>query len=143
MSKKDVTMLVREFPRSLSAEAAVLGSILIDPPCFAEAAELLCIEAFYHFENRAIYEGLLQISNRGDGQYIDAVLLRDELVTLSELLLLAYDAIEMRDPNSLTGLSTGFYQLDEITCGLQKGDVIIVAARPSDKTDVPPGIVTI
>jgi replicative DNA helicase len=51
--------------------------------------------------------------------------------TLSELLPLAYDAIEMRDPNSLTGLSTGFYQLDEITCGLQKGDVIIVAARPS------------
>jgi len=51
--------------------------------------------------------------------------------TLSELLPLAYDAIEKRDPNSLTGLSTGFYQLDEITCGLQKGDVIVMAARPS------------
>ena len=215
MSKKDVTMLLRKFPHSISAEAAVLGSILIDPPCFAEAAELLCIEAFYHFENRAIYEALLRISNRGDGQYIDAILLRDELVTmgkmeevgiehiakvidsvpssahaiyyakivrekyllrkliaaggdicnrayeqyetvdelldmaeasifaigrqtqastmheLSELLPLAFEAIEMRDPNSLTGLSTGFYQLDEITSGLQKGDVIVMAARPS------------
>ena len=215
MSKKDVTMPLREFPQSIAAEAAVLGSIILDPACFAEAAEFLCIEAFYHYENRAIYEALLRISNRGDGQYIDAVLLRDELVTmgkmeevgiehivkildsvpssanavyyaqivrekyllrkliaaasdicdgayeqyetvdelldmaeasifaigrqthastmhaLSELLPMAYDAIAMRDPNSLTGLSTGFYQLDEITCGLQKGDVIIMAARPS------------
>lgn len=215
MSTNNVTMLLREFPRSISAEAAVLGSIIIDPPCFAEAAEFLCVEAFYHFENRAIYEALLRISNRGDGKSIDAVLLRDELVTmgkmeevgveyiarildsvpssanmmyyakivrekyllrkliaagsdicdrayeqgetvdelldqaeasifaigrqtqtstmhqLSELLPLAFRAIEMRDPNSLTGLSTGFYQLDEITCGLQKGDVIVMAARPS------------
>ena len=215
MSKKDVTMLLREFPQSIAAEAAVLGSIIIDPACFAEAAELLCIEAFSYYENRAIYEALLRISNRGDGESIDCVLLRGELVTmgkmeevgiehiakildsvpssahvmyyakivrdkyllrkliaasgdicnrayeqgetvdefldmaeasifaigrqtqastmraLSELLPLTYEAIEKRDPNSLTGLSTGFYQLDEITCGLQKGDVIVMAARPS------------
>ena len=31
----------------------------------------------------------------------------------------------------LTGLSTGFSDLDEKTAGLQKGDLIIVAARPS------------
>ena len=36
MSKKDVTMLLREFPQSIAAEAAVLGSIIIDPGCFAE-----------------------------------------------------------------------------------------------------------
>ncbi len=32
---------------------------------------------------------------------------------------------------SITGLSTGFSDLDEKTAGLQKGDLIIVAARPS------------
>jgi len=215
MSRKDVTISLRELPQSIAAETAVLGSIIIEPACFAEAAELLCVEAFYHFENRAIYEALLRISNRGDGESIDCVLLRDELVTmgameevgiehlvkimdsvpssanaiyyakivrekyllrkliatggdicnrayeqsetvdelidmaeasifaigrqtqvstmheLSELLPLAFEAIEKRDPNSLTGLSTGFYQLDEITCGLQKGDVTVIAARPS------------
>lgn len=31
----------------------------------------------------------------------------------------------------LTGLSSGFTKLDEMTAGLQKGDLVIVAARPS------------
>lgn len=30
-----------------------------------------------------------------------------------------------------SGIGTGFYQLDECTCGLQKGDLIILASRPS------------
>ena len=34
-------MLLREFPRSIAAEATVLGSIIIDPVCFAKAAELV------------------------------------------------------------------------------------------------------
>ena len=37
MSRKDVTMPLREFPQSIAAEAVVLGSIIIDPACFAEA----------------------------------------------------------------------------------------------------------
>ncbi len=32
---------------------------------------------------------------------------------------------------TLTGVSTGFYDLDDKTCGLQKGELIIIAARPS------------
>ena len=31
----------------------------------------------------------------------------------------------------MTGLSTGFTQFDEMTAGLQNGDLIIVAGRPS------------
>ena len=33
--------------------------------------------------------------------------------------------------NRLTGLATGFYDLDDMTCGLQPSELIIVAARPS------------
>lgn len=33
--------------------------------------------------------------------------------------------------NRLTGLSTGFYELDDMTCGLQPSELIIIAARPS------------
>jgi replicative DNA helicase len=50
---------------------------------------------------------------------------------LRELLPAAYSSIEARRPGELTGLSTGFVQLDKITCGLQKGDVIVIATRPS------------
>lgn len=31
----------------------------------------------------------------------------------------------------VTGISTGFLKLDEMTCGFQPGDLIIIAARPS------------
>jgi replicative DNA helicase len=43
------------------------------------------------------------------------------------------DHIDMlaQNPGSITGLSTGFKKLDEMTAGLQKGDLIIVAGRPS------------
>jgi replicative DNA helicase len=33
--------------------------------------------------------------------------------------------------SSLTGLTTGFLDLDEMLCGLNKGELIVVAARPS------------
>src|SRR5687768_3830474 len=39
---------------------------------------------------------------------------------------------EMADnPNDITGVPTGFHDLDRITSGLQGGDLIILAARPS------------
>ena len=36
-----------------------------------------------------------------------------------------------RESHALTGLSTGFRELDQMTSGLQPTDLIIVAARPS------------
>ncbi len=36
-----------------------------------------------------------------------------------------------RESHALTGLATGFRDLDEMTSGLQRSDLIIVAARPS------------
>ncbi len=39
---------------------------------------------------------------------------------------------EMADnPSDITGIPTGFYDLDRMTSGLQAGDLIILAARPS------------
>lgn len=35
------------------------------------------------------------------------------------------------NPNDITGVPTGFYDLDRMTSGLQAGDLIILAARPS------------
>ncbi|MDX1706073.1 replicative DNA helicase [Pseudidiomarina sp.] len=36
-----------------------------------------------------------------------------------------------KNPNGITGISSGFYDLDRMTSGLQPADLIIVAARPS------------
>ncbi len=39
---------------------------------------------------------------------------------------------EMADnPNDVTGVRTGFYEFDKMTSGLQPGDMIVLAARPS------------
>ena len=35
------------------------------------------------------------------------------------------------NPNDVTGVPTGFYDLDRMTSGLQAGDLIVLAARPS------------
>lgn len=52
---------------------------------------------------------------------------------IKELLVDALDRIDLlfqRD-NPITGVATGFYELDSMTSGLQKSDLIIIAGRPS------------
>ncbi|MGL5308552.1 MAG: replicative DNA helicase, partial [Metamycoplasmataceae bacterium] len=41
------------------------------------------------------------------------------------------DIANRQNDKKLTGLVTGFHSLDNLTSGLQKGDLIIIAARPS------------
>lgn len=52
---------------------------------------------------------------------------------LGPLLTRAVERIEklQSSPNSITGLATGFEDLDKKTAGLQASDLIIIAARPS------------
>jgi replicative DNA helicase len=49
------------------------------------------------------------------------------------LLTETFNRLEkMRDrAGRLSGIPTGYYDLDDLTCGLQRGDLIIVAGRPS------------
>jgi len=215
MSYSDEMPQIRRFPESLAGEAAVLGSIMIDPPCLGEVSQIVNVESFYRYEHRYLYEAMLRLAQRNSGS-IDAVLVRDELARMNrledaggveylarildsvpssanavyyarivkdkqilrelirvggeicekaydqyddpaelldqaeanifaigrrekvssvrdlrELMPVARDAVEAREPGRLTGLSSGFYKLDELTCGFQKGDVIILAGRPS------------
>lgn len=57
----------------------------------------------------------------------------DELVHIKDILPTTYEQIEDRFANkgSLMGVPTGFYDLDTMTAGFQKSDLIILAARPS------------
>lgn len=53
--------------------------------------------------------------------------------TMKALLGQSLDLIEARQAaeSHVTGVPTGFSQLDELTSGLQAGDLVILAARPS------------
>src|SRR5262249_13290502 len=54
--------------------------------------------------------------------------------TLAEAIRETYDRIDKRhsgEAMAFSGLSTGFTELNEITAGLQKSELIVVAARPS------------
>jgi replicative DNA helicase len=57
----------------------------------------------------------------------------NDLTHIKDILPTSYDQIEERCANkgSLMGVGTGFYDLDAYTSGLQKSELIILAARPS------------
>ncbi len=58
---------------------------------------------------------------------------RDGFESMNTLVMRSVDRIEELDKSgsSITGISTGFAKLDEKTSGLQKGDLVVVAGRPS------------
>jgi replicative DNA helicase len=201
-------------PESLEAEAAVLGSMILDRECIGQVIQLITAEAFYRPEHREIFDALVALYE--SNSHIDLVLLRDELkkrkklksvggaeylvrvaesvpstasveyycdivknksllrnlvqatseilndayddsgdvsekldiaeqkifavtekkisgavIPLQDLLQKAYDLIESREGSHITGLPTGYHELDDLLCGLQKSEMIIIAGRPS------------
>jgi replicative DNA helicase len=58
---------------------------------------------------------------------------REGFVWIKEILWSAFEHIErlQESGTGITGIPTGFPDLDRMTTGLQKGDLCIVAARPS------------
>lgn len=67
---------------------------------------------------------LFQVSNKT---------VKSDLVALKDLLVDAFDRIESLHKNrdSLRGLKTNFKDLDHKTAGLQRGDLVIIGARPA------------
>jgi len=55
----------------------------------------------------------------------------DEAASLGGLLQKTFETLEQNDGQLVSGLASGFHQLDEMTCGFQRGEMIILAARPS------------
>lgn len=56
-----------------------------------------------------------------------------DMAHVRDLVLTSYEKIEHRynHRDEFTGTPTGFYELDNMTSGLQKSDLVILAARPS------------
>lgn len=60
-------------------------------------------------------------------------IIKSDYVAMDELLASAFDRIEELHKNkgALRGLKTGFADLDKKTAGFQKGDLVIIGARPA------------
>lgn len=204
----------RQMPASPEAEAAVLGSMLLDRECIGNIVEHINADSFSLTEHRIIFSAILTLYERNS--QIDLVLLRDELkklksleavggvdylvrviesvpsatsaeyyagivkekamlrnlartcgeilndacdeggdvgekldtaeqrifevtekkiqgsaVPLKDLITQTFENIESRKGSHVTGLSTGFEELNYMLSGLQKGEMIIIAGRPS------------
>jgi len=59
--------------------------------------------------------------------------IKEGFVSIGDLLPHTFEAIEeyQKKGGMVTGLSTGFIELDTLTGGLQRSDLIVVASRPS------------
>ena len=106
-------------------ERAVLRDLIRTSTEIAESA--------FRPQGRAAHELLdeaerliFEIAERGGAGRRESVAIRDVLSSVMERI----DELS-RLESAITGVSTGFKDLDRDTAGLQKGDLIIVAGRPS------------
>jgi replicative DNA helicase len=203
-------------PQNLEAEQSVLGAILLDNAAMAKAMEIIIDEDFYRTAHRKVYQGMLELSDRGEvidhitlteclkarseleaiggAAYLaelvqvvasaanvryhckivrEKALLRGLIHTSTEVITRGYDGATAVDElldfaersvfsiaqgkldrsftpvnqiikesldvvdrlskrkERVTGVPTGFYDLDDITAGLQASDLIVIAGRPS------------
>ena len=106
-------------------ERAVLRDLIRTSTEIAESA--------FRPQGRAAHELLdeaerriFEIAERGGSGRRESVAIRDVLSSVMERI----DELS-RLESAITGVSTGFKDLDRDTAGLQRGDLIIIAGRPS------------
>lgn len=80
-------------------------------------------------------ENLDQLLEKTEKQIFDVVQNRStsDFVPIRQVALETLESIQnaAKTVGAVTGISTGFYDLDARTAGLQKSDLILIAARPS------------
>jgi len=217
MGKQAKEGILRAMPENLAAEAAVIGSMIINFRCIGDVMELVQEEDFYHDEHRVLYRVIREMYEADKPEAIDGLTVRARLEqtkqlekiggtdylrrvvesvpsagsavyyskivreaskrrtliqtatelaeagydqsrdtvevlceaeakvfatlerqsvigqpeNITDLIKGVYETIEKRSEGKVTGLATGFYELDDMMCGLQPGDMVIIAGRPS------------
>ena len=72
-------ILQKKMPYSLNAEQSVLGSIIIDPECFDDIAQIVKVDDFYLEIHREIYSAMLDFKYHS--KPMDVVTLVNSLVS--------------------------------------------------------------
>ena len=71
---------------------------------------------------------IFQIADAGTSEKLGFVDIKELLPKAAQRI---DDLYQLDDPNGVTGVPTGYADLDQKTAGLQPGDLIIIAGRPS------------
>ena len=84
------------------------------------------------YEDNAEVDSLIGAAEQDLFEVSDKIV-KSDYVAMDELLADAFDRIEdlHKNKGALRGLKTGFRDIDKKTAGFQKGDLIIVGARPA------------
>lgn len=89
-------------------------------------------ESAFNTEGRSSTE-LLDLAEREIFKVAEQTLKEGGPINVNEFLVKTMARIDLlansKDP--LTGISTGYYEFDKMTSGLQKSDLVIIAGRPS------------
>ncbi len=95
------------------------------------------------YEGTAPIDDLLDFAERSVFSLAQGKLGRS-FIRLKEIIKDSLDFVDVlskRDHKTVTGVPTGFIELDELTAGLQPSDLVVIAARPSmGKTSLALGI---
>ncbi len=85
------------------------------------------------YQDTADIEALMEDTERDIFQLIQGRASQEDFTPIREVALEALESIQEAASNkgNITGLSTGFRDLDYRTAGLQNSDLILIAARPS------------
>lgn len=89
--------------------------------------------AAFNTQGRAVAELLDEAEQKIFRIGEDGARMKQGFQPMEALVVKLLDDVQARseNPNDITGLRTGFEDLDRMTSGLQPGDLIILAARPS------------
>lgn len=84
------------------------------------------------YEENAEVDSLIGAAEKDLFEVSDKII-RSDYVAMNDLLADAFDRIEdlHKNKGALRGLKTGFRDLDKKTAGFQKGDLVIIGARPA------------
>ncbi len=73
------------------------------------------------------------VLDRGEGRIFEIAQQKtsNQAVPLTDVLHETFEMLERQSGEHLSGLASGYIELDNLTSGMQKGEMIIIAARPS------------
>jgi replicative DNA helicase len=73
------------------------------------------------------------ILDRGEKRIFDLAQqkISGNAAALSDVLQETFEMLDRHTGEHLTGIASGYIELDNLTCGFQRGEMIIIAARPS------------
>jgi len=113
-----------------SANIAYYANILIDKFTMRRLISTAAEITTSAFEDQTDAQEVVDIAEQKIFQ-ISENRIKTSFESVGELLPSTFEEIETYSKGGVHGVPTGFSELDEKTAGLQKGDLLILAARPS------------